>query len=392
MALPRFTFSLFLLALISCSPQAPRDPVLGAAFIGPANVNLRKDVGPSATVATLHFGEKVDIIGKRRIFVKVRTARGVEGWVDLNMLLEQSDMDQIRSQSATAQHYPSQGTAVTDEAMNVHSQPSMSSPSYIQLKPGEKFYVLEHRLVATPASTARKSIINQTPKVIKRPKKPSKNKVPPPPAPAAPELPADWKDLSREGEEAATPKSDDTPAIPYQDWSRGRTTSGNSGWGLPRRIYMAIPDEVAQYAEGRRITSYFPIGKVHDQDRVKEVWLWTTSEAGRSYDFDGFRVFIWSLRHHRYETALIQRRLQGYFPTLVDSAAGTFSVCIQKADGQRYRREYRLVENVVRFEAEKACEANVTKPTTVPPPDTTQKAPEGTLEKLKGELKSIIKR
>ena len=83
-----------------------------------------------------------------------------------------------------------------------------------------------------------------------------------------------------------------------------RTQSGQSGWVLSRRLYMAIPDEVAQYAEGHRITSYFSLGKVQDEDRVKDVWLWTTiNGANRPYDFDGFRVFIWSLRRHRYETA-----------------------------------------------------------------------------------------
>jgi hypothetical protein len=168
-----------------------------------------------------------------------------------------------------------------------------------------------------------------------------------------------------------------------------RTSSGQSGWVLTRRLYMAIPDEVAQYAEGHRITSYFPLGKVHDEDRVKTVWLWTTSEAGLPYDFEGFRVFIWSLRHHRYETALIQRRVQGYFPTLVDASAGTFSVCLQKADGVRYRREYRLEGNLVKFVDEKVCAPRPAETKTAVPnsPEPTL----GTFDKLKGKLKSIMK-
>jgi hypothetical protein len=128
---------------------------------------------------------------------------------------------------------------------------------------------------------------------------------------------------------------------------------------------------------------------VHDEDRVKNVWLWTTSEPGLPYDYEGFRVFIWSLRRHRYETALIQRHLHGYFPTLVDSSAGTFSVCLEKA-GIRYRREYRLVENIVKFVEEKPCEPGPAGTAGSPVPNA-QAPPEGTFDKLKGKLKSIIK-
>ena len=64
-----------------------------------------------------------------------------------------------------------------------------------------------------------------------------------------------------------------------------------------------------QYAEGHRITSYFSLGKIRDGDQTKDIWLWTTSVGlGEDHDFDGYRVFTWSLRHHRYETAFIQRR------------------------------------------------------------------------------------
>ena len=358
-------------------------------------MNLRKEItSKSATVATVHFGERMQIVGTKRRFVKVRTPGGAEGWTDEFMLLNQSEIDQIRAQSTAARGYPSQGIATTFETMNVRAQPNRYSPSYIQLKEGDKFDVLEHRLVAVPPSAIRKPLIPAAPRASKKPKKENKAKIPPPPAPPAPSLPLDWMDLSKEGEDAVPPKPDEPPPVtPYEDWSMIRTASGQSGWVLTRRLYMAIPDEVAQYAEGHRITSYFPLGKVQDHDRIKTVWLWTTSEPGIPWDYEGFRVFIWSLRHHRYETALIQRHLHGYFPTLVDSSAGTFTVCLEKADGLRYRREYQLVENIVKFVGEKPCEpgpAPGVAPAGATPPDA-QKPPVGTFDKLKGELKSIIK-
>jgi hypothetical protein len=136
---------------------------------------------------------------------------------------------------------------------------------------------------------------------------------------------------------------------------------------------MAIPDEVAQYAEGHRITSYFALGDVQDGNEKKHNWLWTTvadSQAG--YDFDSFRVFIWSLRRHRYETAYVERRLKGYLPVQVHSVTLTsgakrgtpvsasypgFSVCVEKDDGQRHLRNYAFIVNVVRFAGEGQCPA-----------------------------------
>jgi hypothetical protein len=156
------------------------------------------------------------------------------------------------------------------------------------------------------------------------------------------------------------------------DWSLIRNRAGQVGWVLTSRLYMAIPDEVAQYAEGKRITGYFPLGSVQDGDQVKYHWLWTTiSERYQSHDFDSFRVFIWSMRRHRYETAYIDRNVKGYFPVLLQNVelaapakargapASTkfpgFSVCVEKRDGQRYRRNYAFVVNVVRFAGETAC-------------------------------------
>jgi hypothetical protein len=78
---------------------------------------------------------------------------------------------------------------------------------------------------------------------------------------------------------------------------------------------------------------------------------------------------VWSLRRHRYETAYIERNLQGYSPVLlkeVEVASKTgaskypgFSICIDRKDGQRVRREYALMGVAIRYAGEHPCEAPV---------------------------------
>jgi hypothetical protein len=353
---------------------------VGEAFVGPAILKIRSDIAlQSSTVATVKHGERLEILQVRRRFLRVRTPRGVEGWTDERQLLAAGDMDALRELTAHAARLPSQGVATTYSSLNIHTQPVLSSPSFLQLKEGEKFDVLQS--IVLPRSEApRKPLIPPAPKKPKLPpKEPKKSaKVPPPPMPKPPPLPADWLELSKTERDEAAADAEETPPqklAPRTDgWSLIRASGGQSGWVLTRLVSMAIPDEVAQYAEGKRIVSYFPLGQIEDDDKKKNIWLWaTTSDSKQPWDFDSFRVFVWSLRRHRYETGYIERNLKGYAPVLlkeVEMASKTgssrypgFSICMEKKDGPRVRREYALIGVAVRFAGEQPCEAPAQPPT-----------------------------
>ena len=304
------------LAGLGCGPGSERAPAIGEAYVGPFELNLIAALAPEAPVATtLHHGERVEVLEYRRRFARVRSAEGVEGWADGLLLLTAANMARLRRLSMNAARLPSQGKVTVFDTLNVHTDPNRDAPSFYQLQEGNLAEVVAHQL---------------------GPRSPYE-----PPA----------------GEEIVTPLNSYEPPLerppdgPKDDWNLLRVSDGRAGWALTRMLVMAIPDEVAQYAGGHRITSYASLGSVIDQGRVKHHWLWTTlTRGGQPYQFDSFRVFVWSRRRHRYETAYIERNLVGYYPIVVDApeepaARDTrvlppFRVIVRSAGGGLEQRTY----------------------------------------------------
>ena len=353
----RRTLLVFLaLILAACGASESRAPAIGEAYAGPATLALRKDIPLQATVVgTVKHGQRLEIIQHRRRFMKVRAPNGVEGWTEDYLLLSSADIAALKQVERRALAMPSQGLASTYELLNVHTEPNRFSPSFLQIKEGEKVDVVAH--MTTPRTPPeRKPLIPRRPRNTPIRKR-SQEKYPLPPLPLPPPPPKNWKEFSQTPPEVQQEIDAERAAHapPTDDWSLVRNSKGESGWVLSHRLYMAIPDEVAQYAEGHRITSYFPLTDVHDGDVVKHNWLWTTISSGdHPYDFDSYRVFTWSLHHHRYETAYIQRNVEGYFPVFAKPTE--FSVCVVNDAGQRVRRTYSFIVTTVRLSGEQPCQ------------------------------------
>ncbi|PWU00082.1 MAG: hypothetical protein C5B51_25860 [Terriglobia bacterium] len=406
------------LLLVSCDRGPKRAPAIGEAFVGPAILKIRSDIPlQSPVVTTVKHGDHLLLLQRRRRFFRVRTPSGVEGWTDERQLLAAEDMHKLKDLAVRASRMPPQGQATTFGELNVHTQPSRQSPSFLQVKENEKVDVLTHS-AAPRTEGARKPLLPPAAKKAKAvEKKPAKEtKYPPLSVPKPPGPPANWLDLSKTDLSAEDSAADDETEkeeepVALDDWSLVRTKGGESGWVLTRRLVMAIPDEVAQYAEGHRIVSYFPLGEVQDEDQKKRNWLWTTIGNGvYPYDFDSFRIFIWSLRRHRYETAYIERNLHGYSPVLLkevelSSARGSsassakypgFSVCVEKKDGRRYRREYAFLTNIVRLAGEQPCETQaqetlVAQTALAVGTPQEQPPPEGFTQRFRKRLRAITK-
>jgi hypothetical protein len=344
------------LALSGCSSAPPQQQATGTGYPGPANLNLRSELGAkSQVVATAKHGDRLEVLETRRRFVKVRTAAGMEGWTDVNLLLSEQQMRDLRRLADSAAKLPSQGTATVYEALNIHAEPYRQSASFFQISEGGSVEVIGHRITphaAPPPPTKSVTVHRATTSKKAKAKAPVSPLMPPPPPPPPP---SNWLELSRPhgassaSAAAATAARAAAVAPPpaEDDWSLVRTRNGDTGWALSRMLTMAIPDEVAQYAEGHRVTAYLSLGGVQDKikNETKNNWMWTTASAGlRPYDFDSFRVFVWSSKRHHYETAYIERNVKGFYPVETVSVPGqdekAFSVVLEDRDGKLYKRTY----------------------------------------------------
>jgi hypothetical protein len=341
-------YSCLLGLLVSCSDKPRPAPSLGETYAGPSTLTLRQELAlKSAISATVKHGDKLSIVEYRHRLVKVRTEQGAEGWTDMRQLLTPEQMAALRDMAQNGSHFLSQGQASVFESLNLHTVPSRTSPSFGQIPENSKVDVIGHRLTPRVQHDEGSMPIPVKPAPIRKKPKPNSTstRIKPPPRPPAPKPPSNWLALSVPKSEPESPPAPPPPPVdvPMDDWNLVRTPDGKVGWVLTRPLSMAIPDEVAQYAEGHRITSYFPLGQVHDDNLVKNNWLWTTiTKGGQPYEFDSFRVFVWSLRHHRYETAYIERNVVGHYPIQVINAGAmpSFSVVVEGVDGHLYRKTY----------------------------------------------------
>jgi hypothetical protein len=312
----------------------------------------------NSTVAVAKHGDPVTVVDVRRRYVRVRTAKGAVGWMDASDLLTPNDMQRIKQERQRALSLPSEGSATAYESLNIHLAPNRKSPAFAQIPEGGSVTILARTV--SPKSGPLQQTPTFTPERAQQPvRKPRKEKSKPgfklPPLPPPPKPPANWVALSTGDEAESVEKTPITakpnellPAKPevVESWNLVRTRSNEVGWVLSRNLMMSIPDEVAQYAEGKHITSFFSLGAVNDEEKgPKQNWLWTTVAGTETFDFDSWRVFLWNRRRHRYETSYRKRDLEGYFPVEIESPDATafgrsFKMITRDDDGKFRRRTY----------------------------------------------------
>jgi len=270
----------------------------------------------------VHNGERLQVLERmpNRRFVRVRSPRGEEGWVPERYLTDQKTFDQFQRLADQYKATAAQGSATTEQTVNLHILPGRKTEHLYQLNEKQKVQLLQRQPVDR----------NATPAKEEKPKDP----------------------------DADTSSDDDKPDQPsiWEDWWLIRDEQQRTGWALGRLLYLDVPEEIAQYAEGQRIVAVFPLDEVQDRDKKVTQYLTVLTEPkdGLPYDFDQVRVYTWNARKHRYETAY-RERVTGALPVALGSqdfekegSLRTFTLQLKDKEGQPYAQVYKFNPPLVR--------------------------------------------
>jgi len=315
---PGFTLIIavwFLFEISACSHKGRR--VLEVDYVSAPQAMLRDQVSTIYNrVGTVKNGERVDVLDHEKRFARIRTASGLEGWIEDRYLVDQRTYDQIQQLTQENLSDPVQAPATLRNDTNLHVTPGRETEHLYQLTAGAKVSVLKR-------STAEKQ-----PGLMLAPVKPGMK----------------------------------APAPVLEDWWLVRDSQNRAGWVLARMVDEDVPLDIAQYAEGQRFVAFFVLDQVHDEakegpDKNVPQYLCALTEPhdGEPYDFDQIRVFTWNVKKHRYETAYREHKLNGLLPVTVTSEnfdkEGTLPVFIVRVKddaGNISERKYKLDTPIVR--------------------------------------------
>src|SRR5205807_3483027 len=90
-----------------------RHRVLEVAYVSAAQASLRDQVAAVYNrVGFVKNGERLEIIDREKRFARVRTASGIEGWIEQRFLVDQKTYDGLHQLTHDNQNSPAQAPGV----------------------------------------------------------------------------------------------------------------------------------------------------------------------------------------------------------------------------------------------------------------------------------------
>jgi hypothetical protein len=240
-------------------------------------------------------GQPLEVLERGRRFLKVQTEKNEIGWIEERAVIDSKTYDGFKKLAEQHKDDPVTADATLKDDLAMHILPGRES---------DRFYLLA-------GNTNVQLLVRAS-----APKKSAQALAPPPNPSQATTAEGGKNTPAAEEPEAAPPE--------MEDWWLARDPQGHVGWLLASRLYVDVPLDVAQYAEGQRFVGCWVLTKVNDPDadgpdheKPEYVTLLAPLHYGMPYDFNEVRVFTWSLKHHRYETAFRLHPIQGFLPAHV---------------------------------------------------------------------------
>ena len=301
--------------------RGPRGPI-GVAYAGNRDVMLWSTTAQvREPVATLKYGERLEILQRSQDEVQVRTAAKVVGWAEESDLLSADVWEKARDLESRAASAPIEARGHTHAISNLRVDPGRDSPRVEQL--GK----------TTPVDLYARAVVD---------------------APAA-AAPAQGAATNAVSPETAPPEAK------KEDWWLVRAhlqdQSTVSGWILGRFIDLDVPAPLPDYASAAdmHIVAWFELSHVADASGAsKPQYLVVGSRGpeGQACDFSLMRVYTWGAQKQRYETAYVESDLCGRLPVKVMQAVGprgdvTFAFD-DSSRGAAETRTYVMHQTVVR--------------------------------------------
>ena len=293
-------------------------------YVSARQINLHDRVAAvSNRVAEVVNGQPLEVLERGRRFLKVKTQKNEIGWIEERAVIDAKTNDAFVQLAAQHKQDPVVATGAVRDDIYLHLLPGRDTEHFYLLGANAKVQLLARASVPKTAAPSFGSPAKRT-----APKPPVSGGTPSPAsASVRATTPAAAKPfLSASPGAAPVPGPSVGPAVVQppvimEDWWLVRDPQGRAGWLLAGRVDVDVPDAIGVYAEGQRIVGAYVLTKVTDPDsdapgnQVPEyVTVLSPPKSGLAFDFDQVRVFTWSLKRHRYETAFRLHPIQGYLP------------------------------------------------------------------------------
>jgi hypothetical protein len=321
---------LLCLVAIAAWMVRPRRETLGEAFVSEKAAPLLSGIAQvRQEMGTLHYGERVTVIGRRNEYVKVRTNAGTIGWVESRELMEPALWQRSLKLLELVRGMPVQARGRTKVSTNLRVQPGRTQPRLYQFGRNVPVEIVGRAVADWVQATDEKDTGNEPQETKKE----------------------DWFLIralaTRPPGEASARGAETTTTQP------GDQTVPIVGWVVARFVELDLPDAVREAAASANIrpVAWFELNRVSDPSGDKPQYLVAAARGpeGQVCDFTAQRVYTWYVKKSRYETAFIENNLCGQLPIRLDKGPkGEPEFRFRVMDGNKEERVYRLNQTVVR--------------------------------------------
>jgi len=247
-------------------------------------------------VGSLKSGERVEIMKRTRNWAQIRTSDNVTGWVENSSLVDSQTYEGGQKLLRDSLNIPAPGEGHTGGGVKLRLGPSRGAPQLAQLPEDLKVQGFGRRVVDRPAP---------------------------------------------EGQPSASKVRD--------AWYLIRADH-RAGWVLGRFVALDIPEKLAPYAQATNLVAWVVLKTVEDEGQQVPEYLTADRLGNQDADFSHVRVFTWWVKDHKYVTAYVESKLNGYFPigVAVVNDVHYFRLRLMDDQGRKYQKVYGLFDTITR--------------------------------------------